>query len=36
LLEKRSAEIEYDASRAGTGVDSMVSRNPDYASQHLR
>ena len=36
LLEKRSAEIEDVASRAGIGVDSMVSCNPDYARQHLR
>jgi hypothetical protein len=31
LLEQRSAEIEYFASRAGIGVDSVVSCNPDYA-----
>ena len=36
LLEKRSAEIEYVASRAGICVDSMVSSNSDYARQHLR
>jgi hypothetical protein len=36
LLEKRSAEIEYVASRAGISVDSMMSCNPDYARQHLR
>jgi hypothetical protein len=36
LLEKRSAEIEDVASRAGISVDSMVSCNPDYARQYLR
>ena len=36
LLEKRSTEIEDAISRAGFGVDSMVSCNPDHARQHLR
>ena len=36
LLEERSTEIEYLASRTGICVDSMVSGNSDYARQHLR